>query len=381
MKIADKLILRALRLYSVADDNSSIRDIKKLQTIDGEHFVRSSFVFDGRKYVLIYGAGVDEEYVEEFWPDQPNDARALKNPLDGSELVTPFHGKYIMLFEVSPSGQRLDHYLASDFDSSISRSLWQKYIKAGYVSINGQVAESSRHEVTEADEISVEIPKLDSKDHDVAIVYEDDDVVVVNKPIGMLSHAKGGINLEQTVEDIFRSKLTEGEDVSRGGVVHRLDRATSGLMIGARNESSAKFIQKQFSNRTVDKVYYAVVEGELKTPKAMIDLPIARHPNKPSTFRVDPSGKPAKTLYEVVDFQDGLSLVRLMPETGRTHQLRVHMSYLGNPILGDIVYGKPSDRMYLHASQLGLVLPSGDKKEFKSKLPKSFTDKFPGVKL
>ena len=148
-------------------------------------------------------------------------------------------------------------------------------------------------------------------------------------------------------------------------------------MIGARNPETATLLQKQFADRKTKKTYVAVVDGIPKQMNAKIDLPIGRNPSAPSTFRVDAKGKSAITNYDVLDTTEKLSLVELRPYTGRTHQLRVHMSYLGTPIHGDRVYGKPADRLYLHAKELEVTIPTSERKTFTAPVPKEFLDLFP----
>ena len=150
-------------------------------------------------------------------------------------------------------------------------------------------------------------------------------------------------------------------------------------MIGARNPKTAILLQKQFSDRKVKKVYYAIIVGTPKLTIANIDLPIGRNPSAPSTFKVDINGKSAITKYEVLTFNEKYSLVKLQPQTGRTHQLRVHLKYIGTPILGDKVYGKLSDRMYLHAESLEITIPNGDRRIFTAPIPDDFTIIFPGL--
>ena len=208
------------------------------------------------------------------------------------------------------------------------------------------------------------------------IIYLDDNVVVVNKPVGVLTHSKGALNDEFTVADFFRRYTTVGLDTNRPGIVHRLDRDTSGVIIGARNPEAAHLLQKQFADRKTKKTYIAVIDGHLKEQAAKIDLPIGRNPSAPSTFRVDARGKQATTEYKVLAANDTNSLVELKPATGRTHQLRVHMAYLNTPITGDRVYGKEADRLYLHALRLEITIPTSDRRVFEAPLPAEFTSKF-----
>jgi 23S rRNA pseudouridine1911/1915/1917 synthase len=162
----------------------------------------------------------------------------------------------------------------------------------------------------------------------------------------------------------------------RAGIVHRLDRATSGVMICAKTPEATAWLQKQFSPRKVTKHYVAIVEGTIEPEEAIIDIPIGRNPKEPSTFRADINGKPATTHYKVLKTHNNHSLIGLKPETGRTHQLRVHLNYLNHPIVGDTLYGgAKADRMYLHAQSLDIVLPSKELQHFEAPLPKIFNDK------
>jgi len=267
---------------------------------------------------------------------------------------------------------RLDAYLAQYFPEH-SRSAWQKYIAAGYVKVNGEVVTSNKLTLGEDDEVTADTnAKLHDFSIDLPVIYEDDNVVVINKPVGILSHAKGGIVEEATVADFFKGKTSYGSDTNRPGIIHRLDRATSGIMLGAKNPETAAQLQKQFSKRKVKKTYIAIVKGTPKDVEAHIELPIERNPSHPSQFRVGANGKYAATTYEVLESKNGKSMVKLKPETGRTHQLRVHMAHIGHPIIGDIVYGKSADRMYLHALSLEITLPGGERKVFETPLPEEF---------
>jgi 23S rRNA pseudouridine1911/1915/1917 synthase len=268
---------------------------------------------------------------------------------------------------------RLDAYVAQYWPEH-SRSLWQKYIELGYVFVNGEKVTQVKYRLGEDDSVSVHIPAAtDFSSRTLPIIYENDDVIVINKPAGVLTHSKGALNDEFTVAEFVRPLTSYKTDTNRPGIIHRLDRGTSGVIICVKNDETAAFLQRHFSNRTVKKTYFAVVKGLPKDPKAVIDLPIGRSPSAPSTFRVDSKGKPAETSYEVVETSEKLSLLRLQPRTGRTHQLRVHLAYLGLPILGDPVYGGgQAERMYLHAASLELTLPGGDRRTFEATVPEAF---------
>ena len=190
---------------------------------------------------------------------------------------------------------------------------------------------------------------------DVPIIYEDEDVMVLDKPTGVLTHAKGTFISEATLADFIRPRTTDGLETNRPGIVHRLDRDTSGVLIAAKHNEAKRWLQKQFSDRKAKKSYIALVKGEPKEHHAIIDLPIGRDPKQPQLFRVDPNGKSAVTEYKVLEhFKEGYSLVQLWPQTGRTHQLRVHMHHIGTPIVGDPFYGdtKAGTRLFLHAASL-----------------------------
>ena len=378
MKILPRTVLKIARLYKLADDNTPVKALRRLEIQTDESHVFAEFILNKQHFALLYGSIVDEESIDELWTEKPDNAEILPNPLDPEFIETPFQGKYVIMFRISPTKVRLDIYLSTKFDTTISRSLWQKYIKAGYVSVNNKVVTTPKFEVDETDEIALNLPEKEQTDVDLPILYEDDDVIVVNKPSGLLTHAKGGLSDEPTVAEIIRQKTSFATDTDRPGIVHRLDRDTSGLLIIAKNSESAAHLQRQFAERTAKKTYIAITDGKPKLNAAKIDLPIGRNPSAPSTFRIDPNGKPAQTTYHVLTENDTQSLVELKPTTGRTHQLRVHLAHLNAPILGDRVYGKSSDcRMMLHAQKLEITLPSGERKVFEAAVPDEFKKFFP----
>jgi 23S rRNA pseudouridine1911/1915/1917 synthase len=164
---------------------------------------------------------------------------------------------------------------------------------------------------------------------------------------------------------------------NRAGIVHRLDRATSGVMICAKTPKALSWLQKQFAERKTKKTYAAVVTGHLNPPEAIIDMPIGRNPRAPATFRVDAQGKSAVTHYKTVSQGDKYSLVELKPTTGRTHQLRVHLGHLGHPIVGDQMYGgEPAERLFLHAEELEITIQKdSERKVFTAPMPPEFKAK------
>lgn len=209
-------------------------------------------------------------------------------------------------------------------------------------------------------------------DIDLPVIYEDSDVLVIDKPVGVISHARSKFWNEPSVASFVRQKT--GQEGERTGIVHRLDRATSGVMICAKNSRALSHLQKQFSTRKVKKSYIAIVEGNLEPREAIIEAAIERNPNHPQTFRAGTKGRSAVTHYTVVKQFGNFSEVLLQPETGRTHQLRVHMSFIKHPIVGDTLYGaKEADRLYLHALELEITLPGGNRRKFKVEKPEEFT--------
>lgn len=278
--------------------------------------------------------------------------------------------KYTVTSQTQP---RLDLFISEKLPQ-LSRSHIQKLSKLDKILVNNVPSKPS-HRLKLKDKVTVD---YDPSEHlniipiSLPIIYQDDDVVVLDKPAGVLSHSKGNFNPEATVASFIQS-LSSDLKGNRSGIVHRLDRATSGVMIGAKSESAQSFLQKEFTNHRVTKAYTAIVSGHLNDKKAVIDMPIERNPKKPATFRVGSNGKTALTQYEVLKSNKLYDLVLLTPKTGRTHQLRVHMSELGHPIVGDVLYGgEHEERLFLHSGLLKIRLPSNKNSSFKSNLPSAF---------
>ena len=281
--------------------------------------------------------------------------------------------------EPAHAGKRLDVVVASLYPQFTRSSLEQLFDKQ-MVSVNDR-PEKASYKVKDADRIAVDetFIKAEPEPINLPIIYEDADVIVIDKPAGILSHSKGALNYEATVASFIKPKLTDNNLAgNRAGIVHRLDRGTSGVMIAAKHAQALSWLQKQFSQRKVKKTYQAVTEGILEPPEAMIEAPIGRNPKRPQTFKVMAAGKPAITYYKTLHNlkRDGHNFteVELKPQTGRTHQLRVHLAYIGHPIVGDPVYGHSPQPMLLHAESLELTLPDKSRRTFSSPLPKSFRD-------
>lgn len=203
---------------------------------------------------------------------------------------------------------------------------------------------------------------------DVPVLFEDDNVIVINKPAGLLTHPTDDNPDEPSVASYFRTQIDDPDPI-RPGIVHRLDKDTSGVMILARNIATKEFLQSQFKARTVQKSYIALVWGRLKHPRARIELPIARKPQRGNEMKIAHGGKMAISEYGVKQEFDLYSLIEIDLQTGRTHQIRVQLEHLGHPVVGDTQYGrKPMptglSRQFLHAKSLRCEIAKGKSKEF-----------------
>ncbi|MGV9001779.1 MAG: RluA family pseudouridine synthase [Candidatus Saccharimonadaceae bacterium] len=376
-------LLAILRKYELAGELTKRKEISNIKEFPERQLSRLiKFTYEKQSYYVLFdtSAGDDVQVVlDHIRLDIPDiEGNLVRNPLEGSMKAygMPHMGKDAYLLTKKVIKIRLDQELVRRYPE-FSRSTIQKYIKSGYVLLNGEVATTSKKDVTENDDIALVPPtREDISDKELPIIYLDDNVIVVNKPAGVLTHSKGALNDEFTVADFFRRYTTNGLDSTRSGIVHRLDRDTSGVIIGARNDETALLLKKQFADRTTKKQYTAIVDGVPKLEEALIDLPIARNPSAPSTFKVDSKGKAAITAYTMIRTNGKQSLVELRPRTGRTHQLRVHMQYINNPIAGDRIYGdiRTAKRLCLHAHSLEITIPMSDRKVFTAPVPEYFKE-------
>lgn len=270
--------------------------------------------------------------------------------------------------------KRLDQYVIETIPQ-LSRSFAVKLIEDGKVLVNDEPVLKAGSKIREGSRIVIaydvhELEKIPVIE--LPIIYEDEDCLVVNKPAGVLTHSKGMFNPEATVETFVR-KYASNMVGNRVGIVHRLDRATSGVIICAKHAAALVWLQKQFSQRKVKKTYMAIIAGHLKQEHALIDMPIERNPSRPQLFRVGAHGKSAQTEYKVISSNEVYSLLELSPQTGRTHQLRVHLAQLGHPIIGDTLYGgAAAGRLYLHATRLEITLSNRQRSVFEAPLPDEF---------
>lgn len=301
--------------------------------------------------------------------------------LTPEQLVTKLAGTAVIYgfsHDHAHRSSRLDQYVVAQ-RPRLSRSYAAKLIDQGRVLVDGQPAKAG-YKVRPGNLVTIDFDEgqLDlPPEIDLPILYEDADCIVINKPAGVLTHAQAKFIHEATVATFLRSRIKANDLTGeRAGIVHRLDRATSGVIICAKNQRALSWFQGQFASRTVQKTYVAVVAGQVTPEAAVIDMPIERNPKAPATFRVGKNGKPAMTQYKVLQESEKYSLLELTPKTGRTHQLRVHLQKLGHPIVGDPLYGTGTygDRLYLHAKKLRLTLLNGEDKTFQAPLPPEFKD-------
>jgi 23S rRNA pseudouridine1911/1915/1917 synthase len=280
-------------------------------------------------------------------------------------------------FTAYEEGIRLDSYATSRCPQ-LSRSHVQRLIDDGLVTVNGRASKSG-YKLREGDRIVVDVPSPQPiapqpEDIPLSIVYEDDDLLVIDKPAGLTVHPAPGHSEHTLVNAILaHCPLLSINGSIRPGIVHRLDKDTSGLMMIAKNDAAQRDLSNQIKSRSVLKQYMVLVHGHLSPEKGVIDAPIGRDPNARKRMAVVDSGREARTRYSVLKYLNGYTLLEVTLETGRTHQIRVHMSATGFPVVGDAVYGKKSDvaaRQFVHASRLGFNLPSDGKRvEFTAPLP------------
>lgn len=286
-------------------------------------------------------------------------------------------------------GERIDKFLSCRLEE-VSRSYIQKLIKEGHVSVNGKPVKAN-YKLGAGDEISVEIPEAKEPDilpEDIPldILYEDQDILVVNKPKGMVVHPATGHYNGTLVNALMyhcKDSLSGINGVMRPGIVHRIDMDTTGSLLVCKNDEAHRILAEQLKEHTIRREYHAIVYGNIKEDTGTVDAPIGRHPTDRKKMSINhKNGKQAVTHYEVLERFGNFTYIRCRLETGRTHQIRVHMASLHHPLLGDEVYG-PSSRppfpglkgQVLHAKILGIYHPAtGEYMEFDAPLPQYFVD-------
>ncbi|MBO0422987.1 pseudouridine synthase [Enterococcus plantarum] len=277
---------------------------------------------------------------------------------------------------------RIDKVL-SDLLKNHSRSQIQQWLKDQNITVNGDITRSN-YKVKENDEISINVPEPEELDVvaeniPIEIVYEDDDVLVVNKPQGMVVHPSAGHQNGTLVNALLYhiKDLSSINGIIRPGIVHRIDKDTSGLLMVAKNDKAHIALAEQLKDKTSLRKYIALVHGEISHDKGEINAPIGRSKNDRKMQAVIEGGKPAVTHFEVLERFEGFTLLQLQLETGRTHQIRVHMKYIGYPVAGDPLYGPrktlKGNGQFLHAEVLGFKHPTtGQMMVFEAPLPELF---------
>lgn len=283
------------------------------------------------------------------------------------------------------SGERIDKFLCANLDG-LSRSYIQKLLKDGNITVGGQKVKAN-YKLSASDEITVLIPQpetLDILPEDIPldILYEDDDILIVNKPKGMVVHPSPGHYSHTLVNAIMyhcKGNLSGINGVIRPGIVHRIDMNTTGSLLICKNDNAHQIMADQLKEHAITRKYHAIVHGNLKEDEGTINAPIGRHPvDRKKMSTKAPNGRHAVTHYRVLERFGNYTYIECRLETGRTHQIRVHMSSIGHPILGDEVYGPAKcpfklQGQTLHAKILGICHPStGEYMEFDAPLPEYF---------
>lgn len=298
-----------------------------------------------------------------------------------------------IVFHSEENGIRIDAWLSEKI-SDFSRSYIQKLLKDKNVFVNGSAVKPS-YKVAQGDVITVEVPKpkeleIVAENIEIQILYEDEDILVVNKPKGMVVHPAAG-NYSGTLVNALMAhcgdNLSDINGVMRLGIVHRIDKDTSGILVVAKNNNAHRTLSEKLKNHDIKRVYQAVVHGVIREDSGIVDAPIGRHPVDRKKMAVNTkNGKRAVTHFKVIERFHKATHIEATLETGRTHQIRVHMSHIGYPIIGDSVYGRKNEKYQiegqaLHARLLGFVHPSKNEyMEFEAPLPQYFTELLEKIK-
>ncbi len=290
-------------------------------------------------------------------------------------------------FRAPDAGGRLDVVL-SEMEDTLSRTRWQALIKEGWVLVDGEVVERPAHPLAGGERVAATVPppepsQLEAEDIPLDVLYEDERILVVNKPPGMVVHPGPG----HPSGTLVHAALAHAPDVKgvggirRPGVVHRLDKDTSGVILLAKDDETHQHLQRQFKERQVEKRYLTLVDGSPPTPSGRVEAAIGRHPTKRKRMAVvaEGDGRMAISIYHTIETFPAHTLLEIHPRTGRTHQIRVHLAFLECPVVGDTVYGRrtpslPVERQMLHAASIEVVLPGeGEARRFEAPLADDFS--------
>jgi 23S rRNA pseudouridine1911/1915/1917 synthase len=285
------------------------------------------------------------------------------------------------------NGKRIDSWLAEKLED-MSRTYIKKLIIEGRVLVNDRPVKAN-YRIRCGDIVKLNIPEpqpLETEPEDISIniIYDDEHIIVIDKPQGMVVHPAAGNRTGTLVNALihhYGDNLSDINGVIRPGIVHRLDKDTSGVLLVAKTNAAHRKLVEMFKNHEIKKIYFAIVDGIVAPDKGKIDAPIGRHPVNRKKMAVNTErGRSAVTYFQVVERFNGCTMVKIRLETGRTHQIRVHMAFIGHPVLGDNTYGKKStnktlgiDKQLLHAGLIGFRHPvTGAYMEFESRLPEHF---------
>ena len=296
--------------------------------------------------------------------------------------------EYTLRVSPDEAGRRLDLFLlefSNRKDLGLSRTFIQRLIREGKVTLKGSGLKSPHYKVKTDDEIKIIIEDrnsdiLKAEDIPLEIIYEDEDLAIINKPAGLVVHPAVG-NYEHTLANALLYHFKKISDINpqRPGIVHRLDKETSGILVIAKNNPTHLALAREFARHSIKRKYIALVKGKMEFDENIIELPIGRHPYKRKNMSVSfgKDSRYAKTYYRTLKRTEKFSLLELEPFTGRTHQLRVHLTFLGHPVLGDTKYGKNNElsRLALHAKSIGFAHPrTGKFVEFSCDIPAEFRE-------
>ena len=295
--------------------------------------------------------------------------------------------KKIITLKAKKTCRRIDHFLKESLKDT-SRSMIEKLMESGRVKLNYHIIQKKNTEIQTGDVVEIELTEPEKKKYkpsqELKKLFEDDFLLIIKKPPGISVHPGAGEN-QETILDIFRyyyPRINEIKDTIRPGIVHRLDKDTSGILVLAKDEIAMKKLQKEFKKRIVKKTYLGLIKGRMRYLNGTIDVPIKRSIKNRRKFvavteGISDKARSSVTKFSVIREFQNFSLVKLFPITGRTHQIRVHLSHYGNPVLGDRVYGRGDsfERLALHAYSIEFIHPiSGNTILSYSPMPKTFRD-------